>query len=122
MLKPSWISNEAAIILQIFVVWSSIGKLPFVWSEVFIHQKCSYFSGNFSDLLKKFLIKMFNKKMDIAMDDKFITSTDMLDQRGNIDSPIKDFYKNKVVFLTGGTGFIGKLLIEKLLRWFWKTC
>jgi alcohol-forming fatty acyl-CoA reductase len=34
----------------------------------------------------------------------------------NEDSPIRDFYKDKVVFLTGGFGFIGKLLIEKLLK------
>lgn len=31
-------------------------------------------------------------------------------------TPILDFYRGKVVFLTGGTGFIGKLLLEKLLR------
>ncbi|XP_062549903.1 fatty acyl-CoA reductase wat-like [Armigeres subalbatus] len=31
-------------------------------------------------------------------------------------SPMKDFYRDKVVFLTGGTGFLGKLYIEKLIR------
>jgi fatty acyl-CoA reductase len=31
-------------------------------------------------------------------------------------SPIKEFLKDKTIFLTGGFGFIGKLLIEKLLR------
>jgi fatty acyl-CoA reductase len=30
-----------------------------------------------------------------------------------------DFYtKNNVVFLTGGTGFVGKTILEKLLRSF----
>ncbi|KAH8247772.1 hypothetical protein KR038_009656 [Drosophila bunnanda] len=29
---------------------------------------------------------------------------------------IQTFYKDKVVFLTGGSGFLGKVLIEKLLR------
>ncbi|EEC15483.1 acyl-CoA reductase, putative, partial [Ixodes scapularis] len=29
---------------------------------------------------------------------------------------ISDFYEDQVVFLTGGTGFIGKVLLEKLLR------
>jgi hypothetical protein len=31
-------------------------------------------------------------------------------------SPMQAFYRDKVVFITGGTGFIGKVLLEKLLR------
>lgn len=31
-------------------------------------------------------------------------------------SEIKEFYKGKNVLLTGGTGFFGKMIIEKLLR------
>jgi len=31
-------------------------------------------------------------------------------------SPIQEFYHGQSVFITGGTGFMGKLLIEKLLR------
>lgn len=34
------------------------------------------------------------------------------------DDLVSNFYKDTVVFITGGTGFIGKLLIEKLLRVF----
>ncbi|XP_045457887.1 putative fatty acyl-CoA reductase CG5065 [Melitaea cinxia] len=32
------------------------------------------------------------------------------------DSNVQKFYDNAVVFITGGSGFIGKQLIEKLLR------
>ncbi|XP_017856195.1 PREDICTED: putative fatty acyl-CoA reductase CG5065 [Drosophila arizonae] len=32
------------------------------------------------------------------------------------ESPMQMFYKDKGVFLTGGTGFFGKIIIEKLLR------
>lgn len=31
-------------------------------------------------------------------------------------SKIVDFYQNKTIFVTGATGFFGKLLVEKLLR------
>lgn len=35
----------------------------------------------------------------------------------NLDlTPIQQFYHGQSVFVTGGTGFMGKLLIEKLLR------
>ena len=37
-------------------------------------------------------------------DDEKVTSTPML-----------DFYRDKKVFVTGGTGFIGKLVVAKLL-------
>lgn len=31
-------------------------------------------------------------------------------------SPMQQFYQNKSVFVTGGSGFLGKVVIEKLLR------
>lgn len=31
-------------------------------------------------------------------------------------SNIQEFFKNKSVFITGGTGFLGKLIVNKLIR------
>ncbi|XP_052869056.1 putative fatty acyl-CoA reductase CG8306 [Anopheles cruzii] len=33
-----------------------------------------------------------------------------------MDSEVQNFYKNKYIFLTGGTGFLGVAIIEKILR------
>lgn len=33
-----------------------------------------------------------------------------------IGSPVQEFFRDAVVLVTGGTGFLGKILIEKLLR------
>ncbi|XP_077519280.1 putative fatty acyl-CoA reductase CG5065 [Amblyomma americanum] len=35
---------------------------------------------------------------------------------GKDDSQVAQFYQDRVVFLTGGTGLVGKVLLEKLLR------
>lgn len=32
------------------------------------------------------------------------------------DSKVADFYENQHVLITGATGFMGKVLVEKLLR------
>ena len=34
---------------------------------------------------------------------------------------VQSFYRDRTVFITGGTGFIGKIIIEKLLRWVKKS-
>ncbi|KAJ8933768.1 hypothetical protein NQ314_013802 [Rhamnusium bicolor] len=43
-----------------------------------------------------------------------ITASDMI--LPEQDSDIMEFYKNSTIFITGATGFLGKLCLEKLLR------
>uniref|UniRef100_A0A182JDN0 Fatty acyl-CoA reductase n=1 Tax=Anopheles atroparvus TaxID=41427 RepID=A0A182JDN0_ANOAO len=40
----------------------------------------------------------------------------MTEERKITTTPVMEFYRDKCVLITGGTGFIGRLLIEKLLR------
>lgn len=44
-------------------------------------------------------------------DNRYHTNSEQLNL-----SPIQTFYNGQSIFVTGGTGFMGKLLIEKLLR------
>ncbi|XP_017855525.1 PREDICTED: putative fatty acyl-CoA reductase CG5065 [Drosophila arizonae] len=39
-----------------------------------------------------------------------------MDSEYEMTSEIQNFYRNKTVFITGGSGFLGKVVIEKLLR------
>lgn len=43
-----------------------------------------------------------------------ITASDMILPED--DSDILEFYKDSTIFITGATGFLGKLCMEKLLR------
>lgn len=44
------------------------------------------------------------------------TGDNMVDETIPQDTPMQMFYHNKTIFLTGATGFLGQLYIEKLLR------
>ncbi|RWS29996.1 fatty acyl-CoA reductase-like protein, partial [Leptotrombidium deliense] len=39
-----------------------------------------------------------------------------IEMETNVESPIVNFYNGKSVFVTGATGFLGKVLVEKLIR------
>lgn len=52
----------------------------------------------------------FQKLQLPAMDD------DWSDESMPDSTPMRDFYRGKVVLLTGGTGFLGQIYVEKLLR------
>lgn len=41
----------------------------------------------------------------------------MTEERKITSTPVMEFYRDKCVLITGGTGFIGRLLIEKMLRY-----
>lgn len=44
------------------------------------------------------------------------TSEKMVDERIPEDTPMRNFYRGKVVFLIGGTGSLCEVYMEKLLR------
>lgn len=49
--------------------------------------------------------------------DQYIRETRLpVDYTRPVDSPMVYFYRDRCVFLTGGTGFLGQLYVEKLLR------
>lgn len=49
-------------------------------------------------------------------------STKMVSLDGNINYiPISQFYAGRSVFITGGTGFMGKVILKKKIINFWKV-
>lgn len=77
-----------------------------------------------SQALKKEFFKTINYRRDLIdanNNDAFFgnDSHEMLNKIGSIESSrynIRSFYRNACVLVTGGTGFLGKVLLEKLLR------
>lgn len=53
--------------------------------------------------------------MDIIFEDNLSSPNPFKNDDSKI-SPIKEYLKDKTIFLTGGFGFLGKLMVEKLLR------
>lgn len=57
-----------------------------------------------------------NGKPHPKYDPEFIFDKHETEDVEKMSSPMKDFYRGKNIFMTGGTGFIGLLILEKLLR------
>lgn len=53
----------------------------------------------------------FQKEMKLKESDDFWSDESIPDS-----TPMLDFYRDKVILLTGGTGFLGQIYVEKLLR------
>lgn len=51
-----------------------------------------------------------------ALEGGDISYRDMMDSENQMYSPVKNFYDGQTILITGATGFMGKILIEKLLR------
>lgn len=56
-----------------------------------------------------------NDKM-ASMDVQNALPTIQQQQKQQVATTVTEFYHGKTVFITGGTGFMGKVLLEKLLR------
>uniref|UniRef100_A0A336LP21 Fatty acyl-CoA reductase n=1 Tax=Culicoides sonorensis TaxID=179676 RepID=A0A336LP21_CULSO len=55
------------------------------------------------------------KNMPI-FDPEFIFDEYETENIDKMNSPMKDFYRDKTIFMSGGTGFVGLIMLEKLLR------
>lgn len=58
-------------------------------------------------------LKMLELKENI---DEILEREYVVDPSIPKNSPITDFFRDKTIFLTGATGFLGHLFLEKLLR------
>lgn len=72
-----------------------------------------------TEVYRKFICESIQLLIDIFVFDLLMVtlrhSTDTMVSSETPDS-VSDFYNGSVVLITGGTGFLGKVLIEKLLR------
>nr|WKE35581.1 alcohol forming fatty acyl CoA reductase [Paurocephala sauteri] len=58
--------------------------------------------------------KYINDPLQLLGEKSFGSPKDILDDE--IGTPIQEFFRGSTIFITGGTGFMGKVLTEKLLR------
>ena len=58
---------------------------------------------------------MSSKEFDLIYQ-RMNDDTERIEELTNEPSEIRNFYSDKTVFLTGATGFLGKAILEKLLR------
>lgn len=70
-----------------------------------------------SRIFNRITIKMTSKGNSAYIDDLLDFNRIENDSSDpNVKSEVAEFFANANILVTGGTGFLGKLLIEKLLR------
>lgn len=67
--------------------------------------------------MSKKIIKMSIEKTSEDYIEEMIRMAKDTNENVSEKSDVTDFYSNCNIFITGGSGFIGKLLLEKVLRY-----
>lgn len=70
---------------------------------------------NESDILKRIITPEYPRDpLEILGERSF--NPPRVVPKEEIGTPVQEFFRDATIFLTGGTGFMGKILTEKLLR------